>query len=335
MPALISVVIPIYNQEQYLGECLDSLLPQCTDEVEVVLVNDGSKDRSEAICREAMANYPAAQIRLINQVNSGALKSRQNGIRQSTGEYILFVDSDDALLPGALELLLTALHRERVDMLLFNATSDRETCTPNFAVPLPDRKVLRGEERYEVYRLLCGTDVLNNLWTKCIRRALFEKAILPEHDRRLTNGEDLYQILALAEVAESFAYLDNVLYFYRVMPTGISRIYNPYYFYSEKVVCARRLEYAQAWSRTDELVVGVRVQTYKIMREVARKLLLSGQPWPAIRVEMADFRADPFFRRYYLEANDAPDRRDIVLKGPFLLMWAVKTVYDWKKKKEG
>ena len=251
MSVLISVVIPIYNQEKYIGDCLDSVLPMCTDEVEVVLVNDGSTDRSESICRETMQRY-SANIRLITQQNSGALKSRMKGIEESTGEYIIFVDSDDMLLEGALETLLQTLHKkQRVDMILFNATCDIVTRKAKFDIPLEHGKELAGEEIYEVYRLLCDSDVLNNLWTKCVRKDLFQHAALPENGQRLTNGEDLYQILALADHAKSFIYLDRVLYFYRVMQNGMSRVYNKYYFDSEKVVCAKRLEYAEKWSRTD------------------------------------------------------------------------------------
>ncbi len=329
MAALISVVIPIYNQEKYIGDCLDALLPMCTDEVEVVLVNDGSTDRSESVCRETMGRYPA-NVRLITQQNSGALKSRMKGIEDASGEYILFVDSDDLLLEGALETLLQTLHKKRVDMVLFNATCDIATRNPKFDIPLRHGQELAGEDKYEVYRLLCSSDVLNNLWTKCIRKDLFRYAALPESGQRLTNGEDLYQILALADHAESFVYLDRVLYFYRVMENGISRVYNKYYFESEKVVCAKRLEYAQKWSRKDELTAGVRVQTYKIMREVARKLLISGKPWKETMEEMRKFRNDVFFKQYYLQAHDAPDRRDLILKGPYPLMWAFKRYYDFK-----
>ena len=128
MAVLISVVIPIYNQEKYIGDCLESVLPMCTDEVEVVLVNDGSTDRSESVCRDTMRRY-SANVRLITQQNSGALKSRMKGIEDSTGEYILFVDSDDMLLEGALDTLLQTLHKKCVDMILFNvkAQEGRET----------------------------------------------------------------------------------------------------------------------------------------------------------------------------------------------------------------
>ncbi|MGX8685385.1 MAG: glycosyltransferase family 2 protein, partial [Spirochaetales bacterium] len=75
MHKLISVVIPLYNQEKYIGECLDSVLKQCTPEVEVIVVNDGSTDSSARICADRISQYQA-DVKLIEQKNSGSLISR-------------------------------------------------------------------------------------------------------------------------------------------------------------------------------------------------------------------------------------------------------------------
>ena len=331
MHTLISVVIPVYNQEKYIRECLDSLFPQCTEEVEVILVNDGSKDQSGAICKEYVKRY-SVNAKLIDQENSGSLRSRMNGIQHSAGEYILFMDSDDLLLEGALDTLIQTLHKKRYDMLLFNATCDLATRKPLFQIPLKHEQELTGDDRYQVYRSLCGTPMLNNLWTKCIKKRLFDVAAMPEDGQRLTNGEDLFQILDMADQAQSFLYLDRVLYFYRVMMDSVSRVYNPYYFSSEKVVCAKRLEYAKKWGKGDELIPGARVETYKIMREVARKVLISNMSWHEIKKEMRNLRNDAFFREYYLKANDAPDHRDYVLKAPFPVMYITRLFYRLKTK---
>lgn len=334
MNTLISVVIPVYNQERFIRECLDSLFPQCTDEVEVILVNDGSKDQSSAICKEYINRF-SVNAKLIEQENSGSLKSRMNGIYQAAGEYILFMDSDDILLDDALETLLQTLHKKRYDMLLFNATCDLVTRKPHFKIPLPHEQELMGDDRYQVYRLLCGSPVLNNLWTKCIKKELFKVAAMPEDGQRLTNGEDLFQILDMADHAQSFLYLDRVLYFYRVMTDSISRVYNPNYFPSEKIVCAKRLEYAKKWGKGDELIPGARAETYKIMREIARKVLISDMPWPEIKKEMQHLRSDAFFREYYQDSKDAPDEKYRVLKMPLPVLYAARLVYKVKARIKG
>lgn len=334
MDKLISVVIPVYNQEKYIRECLDSLFPQCTDEVEVILVDDGSKDQSAAICRDYVSRYPET-ARLIDQENSGVMKTRINGVREARGEYILFVDSDDVPLEHALDTLLQTLKEKRYDLVLFNATCDQKAHKPLFKVPLKHGQELTGQDKEQVYALLCGTDTLNNLWTKCIRRELFLQSPLPDVGHRLTNGEDLYQILDLADQARSIVYLDRVLYYYRVMPNGASRVYNPYYFPSEKIVCAKRIEYAKKWGKGDALVPGARVQTYKIMREIARKVLISNMSWKEIKEETRRLRNDAFFKEYYLNASDAPDHRDLVLKAPLPVMYMARLLYKFKSKVKG
>ena len=317
MSKLISVVIPVYNAEKYLRPCLDSLFSQCNGEVEVILVNDGSKDSSRSICEEFITDNPAVTARLINQQNSGSLRSRVNGVASAVGEYILFMDADDLLLEKALETLLEVIHQKRYDMILFNATCNHETRKQLFNIPLRHKQeFLDEEEKYQVYQLLCGTNVLNNLWTKCFRKELYLSASIPEDGQRLTNGEDLYQILDMIDASRSIIYLDRVLYYYRVMDNSISRVYNPYYFSSEKIVCSKRFDYAAKWGKGDELIPGVRVETYKIMREIARKVFVSGMPWKDAKKEIRKLRGDSFFRKYYMDAHDAPDRRDIVLKAP-------------------
>ena len=331
MHTLISVVIPIYNQEKYLGECLESLFPQCTDEVEVVLVNDGSKDRSLDICKEYISRYPDVKAILIDQENSGSYKSRLNGIRNSSGDYIQFMDSDDILLEHALETVMEVLRNRNVDMVLFNATCDLSSKKPYFKIPLESGRELTGEDRYQVYKLLCETHVLNNLWTKCIRRDLFKWVSHPADGQKLTNGEDLFMILDLADKASSFVYLDCVLYYYRVMTDSISRVYNPHYFTSEKTVCSKRLEYAGKWSRDGELVPGAGIQTFRIMREIARKVLISDASWKEIKAEMKKLRSDSFFRKYFLEFNNSPDSKYRVLRAPYPVMHAARIIRSIKK----
>ena len=89
----VSIVIPIYNVEKYLRECIDSVIAQSYYNKEVILVNDGSTDSSIEICKEYDLKYP--YIKLINKKNGGLSDARNVGILNSTGEYILFLDSDD------------------------------------------------------------------------------------------------------------------------------------------------------------------------------------------------------------------------------------------------
>ena len=116
----LSIVIPVYNTEAWLRKCLDSLLPKRVEktdkdlehaaERELVCVNDGSTDGSAAILREYADRYPA-MITVIETPNGGLGHARNTGLEAAKGEYVLFVDSDDYLTPGAVEEMLDVLDR--------------------------------------------------------------------------------------------------------------------------------------------------------------------------------------------------------------------------------
>ena len=126
----LSIVIPVYNTEAWLGKCLDSLLPKGTEQsgadsgespdLELICVNDGSTDGSGAILRDYAGRYPAF-ITLIETPNGGLGHARNAGLEAAKGEYVLFVDSDDWLAPGAAEEMLETLNRNPgVDAVVFD-----------------------------------------------------------------------------------------------------------------------------------------------------------------------------------------------------------------------
>lgn len=104
MSPLISVIVPIYKVEKYLGRCLDSVLAQSYDNIELVLVDDGSPDNSGKICDDYAARYtaPGRSFKVIHKENGGVSSARNDGLNAATGDYIAFVDSDDYLMDKAL-----------------------------------------------------------------------------------------------------------------------------------------------------------------------------------------------------------------------------------------
>lgn len=98
---LVTIIVPIYNVEQYLRECLDSIISQTYKNIEIILVDDGSPDRSSAICDEYAAKD--ARIKVIHKINGGLSSARNAGLEIAKGDYITFCDSDDILMPDAIE----------------------------------------------------------------------------------------------------------------------------------------------------------------------------------------------------------------------------------------
>lgn len=127
----LSIVIPVYNVELYLEKCLNSVLEQLNSSIEIILVNDGSKDDSLEICKKYQRLY--SDIKLINQENAGLSAARNTGIRNSCGEYILFLDSDDFLSENCLMDLLELLN-DKKDFIIgkakyFDEITQREKST--------------------------------------------------------------------------------------------------------------------------------------------------------------------------------------------------------------
>lgn len=121
----VSVIIPVYNVEPYLAQCLESVLAQSLKEIEIICINDGSMDRSPEILKEyAKKNL---QIKILDQVNKGQSVARNRGVLEAHGEYLYFMDSDDLIVSHALEELWTICNRENLDVLYFSGTSFYES----------------------------------------------------------------------------------------------------------------------------------------------------------------------------------------------------------------
>ena len=114
----LSIIVPIYNAEQYLEECLDSILCQELTDYELILVDDGSTDSSPAICDHYASSH--SQVQVLHQQNQGLPGARQAGFAMATGEYIAFVDSDDRVDPACTPLCVSL--PGNIGQILFTVT---------------------------------------------------------------------------------------------------------------------------------------------------------------------------------------------------------------------
>lgn len=112
-----SIIIPVYNVENYLSECLDSVIKQTIMDLEIICVNDGTKDHSREILEEYQKQD--ARIQIIDKVNGGLSSARNAGLAAATGEYILFLDSDDYLEQSACERILYEILEHHPDIIVF------------------------------------------------------------------------------------------------------------------------------------------------------------------------------------------------------------------------
>lgn len=164
---LISVIIPVYNVEEYLHECVDSVINQTYRNLEIILVDDGSTDSSGKICDEYAEKD--SRVIVVHKTNSGPSKTRNNGLKIAKGEYIYFLDSDDYLDKNALETLVETARNQNADLVFFSAESfcdDGSEIKQGYAV----NNTYQPKSGYEIL-----TELHNNKDYHCAIYLLFVK----------------------------------------------------------------------------------------------------------------------------------------------------------------
>lgn len=221
---LVNVIIPMYNSEQYLSQCLESLVVQSYERWKAIIVDDGSSDQSVAIAN----TYCEKDDRfiVIHKKNEGQFRARLDGIRAADGDVIMFLDSDDWLDSTCLEKVVISFEDYVADVVLFPAQvvndcgeSLRKIGQLNAVSGVIDRKV--------VYERVIGSHDLNSLCTKAFKRELFRFDQLGLLQKKAVRyAEDKLMLLPLITNAKKFCYLDDSLYIYRHHGQSISRHYD-------------------------------------------------------------------------------------------------------------
>ena len=165
---LISVIVPVYNVEEYLEECLESIKHQTYTDIEVILVNDGSTDNSKEICEKYCRQDN--RFKLINQENQGLSEARNVGIRESIGEYIYFVDSDDMIKTDILQTLLSFM-KDDVDIVGCNYSTKKE----DLILQTSPNIVFQGNSSEAILSCLNYGGVTFFAWDKLYRRRVVEQ----------------------------------------------------------------------------------------------------------------------------------------------------------------
>ncbi len=214
---LISVIIPIYKVEDYLRECVDSVLNQTYQNLEVILVDDGSPDRCGVICDEYAAKD--TRITVIHKENGGLSDARNAGLDIAKGEYISFVDSDDFVHPQFIETLYTALTENNADVSFcdFLRFRDGEKIVIN---PTTDDKKTVVLSSEEMVNTLYNSDwVPKNIvvWNKLYKRTIFTSLRFPKG----LNHEDEYIFLDVYTNIKKVVFVDSALLFYRTRDESI------------------------------------------------------------------------------------------------------------------
>ena len=213
MDISISIIIPVYNVENYLKECVDSIISQDFSNKEIILVNDGSKDNSPAICDEYAKNYD--YIKVIHKENGGLSDARNAGLKEAKNQYILFVDSDDFIAKNSLKEIACTANLNYADVIMLEA---RKYFPDGSSVSIGD-----GITADKVRNLSYEQALINiskcpkfpaSACTKLIKRELFEKNENLMFKKGLLS-EDIDWSLKLFCTAKTFDYCEADYYYYR------------------------------------------------------------------------------------------------------------------------
>ncbi len=202
---MISVIVPVYNVEKYLEECLDSIQNQIYTDIEVILVNDGSTDNSEVICEKYCEQDK--RFKLINQKNQGQSSARNVGVEASTGEFIAFVDSDDIIKINYLEKLMQYM-TEDIDIVESNFTVSKKDF---FIETSKETMILFEGNSQEAVKIFPNHVLSVNPVTKLYRRSIVEA--VPYLEGLIF--EDIYSGIGMLKYIRKIIKIDYVGYYYR------------------------------------------------------------------------------------------------------------------------
>ncbi len=221
-----SIIVPVYKAEEYLNDCVDSILSQTYTDFELILVDDGSPDGCPEIC-DIYANNDG-RVSVIHKENGGHTSARTAGLDRASGDYVIYVDSDDYIEHGLLSRINEIIEADNVDIVAFDYVerySDRTRYMKNFA----DTGLYTGDKLVDLSSRIIyepeaenGGALIFSIWSKAIRRTLI-KEIQAKIPRTVVIGEDLLAVLIAVGRARSLYILDYCGYNYRILENSVSR----------------------------------------------------------------------------------------------------------------
>lgn len=220
---LVSIVVPVYNTEAYLEDCIKSIISQTYDNLEIIIVNDGSTDNSAEICKRIIGND--IRIHYIEKANSGVSDTRNIGIDNASGEYMIFADSDDLLAPDMIRLLVTYAEKNNSDFVIcgnYNLSTFKTS----------ERHLFSNERSFEgdeyLYNILFPTlgpiikninpsklDKLTPIWARLYKTSVIKTNGIKFIDLNKLPSECLQFNLEYCLHITKASYVDRPLYYYR------------------------------------------------------------------------------------------------------------------------
>ncbi|OXN01201.1 glycosyltransferase [Bifidobacterium vansinderenii] len=246
----VSIIVPVYNVSDYLNPCVSSIVGQTYDNLQIILVDDGSTDGSAAICDEWAAKD--SRVEVVHQSNAGVSAARNAGLEKAAGEYVLFVDGDDTLDANAVSTVVSCARTGDYQIVFFSNTVDQsehgelKSQRRNHMTPFG---VTSNEEFRRKYAELSRNEYVCPPWNKLFSADLIRQvgATFPEDVRY---GEDLVFDMPLYVAAERVALVDVPLYHYIARDGSAQSTFNPKWFASRRRAYELLRPVAQRWDES-------------------------------------------------------------------------------------
>lgn len=324
----ISVVIPVYQVEAYLEECVSSLLSQSFLDWEAILVDDGSTDRCPALCDAWAARDE--RIRVVHQENRGLGMARNRGLEEAAGEYVLFLDSDDFFGPELLKNLAEAAEHHEADLVLGGLVIVRPDGGKRPGPALPER-VFRspGEMRELLYHTVGAPpeDPLDSRYGVSACGRLYRRAVIEETGLRFASerqliSEDLIFNMDFIQRASSAAVIPDASYFYRTNIGSLSKRHRQDRFEKDRILCRAVEERLRDYPEAE-------------YRLCLQRLLISRARFDMI--QEADYRdlVDQSYplRQRVAEILRAPELREALEHYPWWKLPKMQGIFAWCMKR--
>lgn len=227
----ISIIMPVYNSEKYLGKCIDSVLSQSFSNFELLLIDDGSTDRSPKVCEEYAKKD--SRIRVNHKENGGVSSARNMGLSDVRGGYLCFFDSDDTLEQNALQLMYETISNGNYDLVIAGYNRYDEDGTKIFGMSRKEVETLSIDSALQEMYHPKDEEYQGYLWNKMFRSDIVKKAGLKFNERIVFNEDRLFITQYICNSNCEVAYTTTPVYNYVVRTSGamgsLKRGYNPKY----------------------------------------------------------------------------------------------------------
>lgn len=290
----ISIIIPVYNAQEYLSKNIESILQQSHQNLELILVDDGSKDDSASLMR--YYGERDSRIKNLFQENSGAPTARNYGLSIASGDYIQFIDSDDYLSEDALLKMLTTAEKTGADIVMgsYDTVDDAGVFLKKISLPIEAGSYKRKETQ-QVFSLIPPMP-----GNKMVRASVLKKKNL-EFAPFLKQAQDLNFYLKVLLFADKIAVLDEVVYHYRVRSGSISHTYSLVILETIKSIEDAERFYAENGVENEELFTNIKFFHYTFQLQKVPQIenkLDRRKALKAFQVEFAKLRRENLIKNF-------------------------------------